>query len=146
MEEKAEWTRQQCEGDQPVLVFGLQDELLNPLHQFSFMGMGWVIIMSSNLNSSANVLDTAYAFTDLVGERPESGYTFPDDTTFNARGRIGDTAYHQAGHGDSRSKTHSKGAAFGRQMEPERGVVNTMAANEGNNREEKGMLSLSLRA
>jgi hypothetical protein len=31
---------------------------------------------SSNLNISADVLDTVYAFTDLVGERPESGYTF----------------------------------------------------------------------
>jgi hypothetical protein len=33
---------------------------------------------SSDLNISADVLDTVYAFTDLVGERPESGYAFTD--------------------------------------------------------------------
>jgi hypothetical protein len=33
---------------------------------------------SSDLNISVDFLNTAHAFTDLVGERPESGYTFTD--------------------------------------------------------------------
>jgi hypothetical protein len=36
------------------------------------------MIQSSDHNISADVLDTAYAFTDLIGERPESGYVFTD--------------------------------------------------------------------
>ncbi|KAJ7834872.1 hypothetical protein B0H14DRAFT_2590617 [Mycena olivaceomarginata] len=98
---------------QPALVFGLQDELLNPC--ISSHSWAWVIIRSSNLNSSADVLDTAYAFTDLVGE-----------LVTVIRGR----------------KLTRKGAAFGPQKEPERGVADAMAGNEGNNREDNGIYAV----
>jgi hypothetical protein len=55
-------------------VFGLQDELLDIWHQFSSMSMG----KDSNLNSSADVLDTVHAFTDLVAEQPESDHVLRD--------------------------------------------------------------------
>jgi hypothetical protein len=38
--------------------------------------MAWA--QSSDLNISVDVVDTAYAFTDLVGERPKARYAFAD--------------------------------------------------------------------
>jgi hypothetical protein len=76
-----------------------------------------VCAQSSDLNISADVLDTVYAFADLVGERPEASYTFTNvfeerlkslpakrlrfwaqDTTFNARNSGGNPAYHSTSH------------------------------------------------
>jgi hypothetical protein len=59
---------------QLALAFGLQDELLDIWCGISFRS--WA--KSSDLNINADVLYTAYAFADLVGERPESGYVFTD--------------------------------------------------------------------
>jgi hypothetical protein len=73
--------------------------------------MAWT--QSSDLNTSADVLDTAYAFADLVGKRPEASYAFTNafeerpkslpaerlrfwaqDTTFNVRCSFGNLTYH----------------------------------------------------
>jgi hypothetical protein len=77
--------------------------------------MAWT--QNSDLNISADVLDTAYAFADLVGERPEAIYAFTDafeerpkslpaeplrfwaqDTTFNVRSSFGSPTYHNTSH------------------------------------------------